>query len=141
MIINLKNNIKMKKTILVCAMALLSTVSFSQKFTYTDSSLNTMTKMQLTDVYLDQVIELAYAVPYSPFTIGISDTTQGDIDIPVSRYIKNKREDILKSSKNYSTTMRKQLYELVPYSDKKDMVRAILYLQKVNARIKNNQVD
>ena len=97
-----------------------------------------MTKMQLANVYLDQVTILAFSTPYTPFTIGVSDTANGDLDIPVSKYIKRKREEVLDMSTKYSETMKEQLYEIIPYSDKKDMIRAILFLQKVNNGIKNN---
>jgi len=115
----------MKKLLLVVATMLASNVGFSQA--HTDSSLNTMTKMQLANVYLDQVVELAFNSPYTPFTIGVNDTIHGELDIPVSRYIKNKRETVMEMSKNYGETMKE---------DKKDMIRAILFLQEMNYNIK-----
>jgi hypothetical protein len=124
----------MKKLLLVVATMLASNVGFSQA--HTDSSLNTMTKMQLANVYLDQVVELAFNSPYTPFTIGVNDTIHGELDIPVSRYIKNKRETVMEMSKNYGETMKEELYEIIPYSDKKDMIRAILFLQEMNYNIK-----
>ena len=39
-------------------------------------------------------------------------------------------------SKAYGELMEEQLYELVPYSDKKDIIRAILFLQETNSEIK-----
>jgi hypothetical protein len=101
-----------------------------------DSSLWKMTKMQLTDLYLDEVTKLAFSSPYTPFTIGVTDTINGDLDIPVSRYIAKKREKILEMSKAYGDTMKTKLYELVPYSDKKDIIHAILFLREVNGEIK-----
>lgn len=124
----------MKKLFLVSAFALLSNFGFAQA--HTDSSLNAMTKMQLANVYLDQVVELAFNSPYTPFTIGVSDTTHGELDIPVSKYIKNKREAVMEMSKSYGDTMKGELYEIIPYSDKKDMIRAILFLQETNNNIK-----
>jgi len=125
----------MKKLILVCATMLASVTGFSQN--HTDSSLNILTKMQLANIYIDQVVELAFNSPYTPFTIGVSDTIAGDLDIPVSKYIKKKREDILEMSKSYGETVKEQLYEIVPYSDKKDIIRAILFLQETNINIKS----
>jgi len=124
----------MKKLLLVVATMLASNVGFSQA--HTDSSLNAMTKMQLANVYLDQVVELAFNSPYTPFTIGVNDTIHGELDIPVSKYIKNKREAVMEMSKNYGDTMKEELYEIIPYSDKKDMIRAILFLQEMNYNIK-----
>lgn len=103
---------------------------------HTDSSLNTMTKMQLANLYLDQVTTLAFTAPYTPFTIGVNDSINGELDIPVSKYIKNKRESVVNISKQYGDTMKEQLYEIVPYADKADMIRAILFLQEMNSNIK-----
>lgn len=125
----------MKKLTLVCATMLASVMSYGQN--HTDSSLNAMTKMQLANIYLDEVVELAFSSPYTPFTIGVSDTIAGDLDIPVSKYIKNKRDDVMEMSKNYGETVKEQLYEIIPYSDKKDIIRAILFLQETNNSIKN----
>lgn len=129
----------MKKLLLVCAFAFVSKAGFSQ--VHTDSSLNAMTKMQLTNVYLDQVTTLAFSTPYSSFTIGVNDSIHGELDIPVSRYVKKKRDAVEELSKSYGDTVKENLYEIVPYSDKKDIVRAILFLQEINANIKNKQHD
>ena len=101
-----------------------------------DSSLYKMTKMQLTNVYLDEVTKLAFSTPYTPFTIGVNDTIHGELDIPVSKYTAKKREKIEEMSKAYGETMRERLYELVPYSDKNDIIRAILFLRETNENIK-----
>ncbi len=121
----------MKKVLIAASFLLMSKVSLGQTL-YTDSTLNLKTKMQLTNIYIDEVTKLAFASPYTPFTIGISDTINGDLDIPVSKYLNRKRESILETSKSYGDTMKEKLYELVPYSDKNDIIRAILFLQATN---------
>lgn len=138
----------MKKIILSFAAALVFNVSTAQTsinlndltsndvVQYSDSSLNSMSKMQLTNLYLDEVIKLAFNSPYAPFTIGVTDSTKGDLDIPVSKYIAKKREAVMDMSKAYGDTMKDKLYEIVPYSDKNDIIRAILFLQEINRNIK-----
>lgn len=124
----------MKKILVTTGFLLLSKFGMSQAL-YTDSLLNCKTKMELTDIYLDQITKLAFATPYTSFTIAAKDSTKG-LDMPSSKYIAKKRERILDISALYEQTMKEQLYELVPYSDKKDMIRAILFLQKTNISIK-----
>lgn len=124
----------MKKLLIACAFVIASKVSFGQA--HTDSSLSTLTKMELSNVYLEQVTTLAFNAPYTPFTIDVLDSTRTELDIPTSRYIGKKRSDVLSMSKSYSETMKEQLYEIVPYSDKKDIIKAILFLQEVNTNIK-----
>lgn len=138
----------MKKIILSFASMMLFGISFAQTsinltdltqtetVQYSDSSLNSMTKLQLTNLYLDEVTKLAFNSPYTPFTIGVTDTIHGDLDIPVSKYISKKRDAILDMSKAYGDTMKEKLYEIVPYSDKKDIIRAIIFLQEINNNIK-----
>ena len=125
----------MKKLLIAVAFVFASKVSMAQT-AYTDSTLSTMTKMQLTKVYLDEVTKLAFSSPYTPFTIGVNDSIHGELDIPVTKYTTRKRDRILEMSKAYGELMEEQLYELVPYSDKKDIIRAILFLQETNSEIK-----
>ena len=125
----------MKKLLIAVAFVFASKVSMAQT-AYTDSTLSTMTKMQLTKVYLDEVTKLAFSSPYTPFTIGVNDSIHGELDIPVSKYTTRKRDRILEMSKAYGELMEEQLYELVPYSDKKDIIRAILFLQETNSEIR-----
>jgi hypothetical protein len=124
----------MKKVLIAIAIIFASKVGMAQT-AYTDSTLNTMTKMQLTKIYLDEVTKLAFSSPYTPFTIGVNDSINGELDIPVSRYTSRKRDKIMEMSKAYGELMEEQLYELVPYSDKKDIIRAILFLQETNSEI------
>jgi hypothetical protein len=105
--------------------------------TKVDSSLYRMTKMQLTKMYLDEVTKLAFNAPYTPFTIGVNDTIHGELDIPVSKYTARKRDRIMEMSKAYGNLMEEQLYELVPYSDKNDIIRAILFVREMNNNINN----
>jgi len=126
----------MKKVLIAIAIVFATKVSMAQT-AYTDSTLSTMTKMQLTKVYLDEVTKLAFSTPYTPFTIGVSDTIHGELDIPVSKYTARKRDKIMEMSKTYGALMEEQLYELVPYSDKKDIIRAILFLQETNNEMKS----
>ena len=125
----------MKKLLIAVAFVFASKVSMAQT-AYTDSTLSTMTKMQLTKVYLDEVTKLAFSSPYTPFTTGVNDSIHGELDIPVSKYTTRKRDRILEMSKAYGELMEEQLYELVPYSDKKDIIRAILFLQETNSEIR-----
>ena len=125
----------MKKVLIAIAIVFASKVGMAQT-AYTDSTLSTMTKMQLTKVYLDEVTKLAFSSPYTPFTIGVNDSIHGELDIPVSKYTTRKRDRILEMSKAYGELMEEQLYELVPYSDKKDIIRAILFLQETNSEIR-----
>jgi hypothetical protein len=98
-----------------------------------DQSYEQMSKMQLTKIYLEQVQQLALAAPFASFTM--SDTT-GVIDMPTSKYLKNKREAVSKVTAQYNKVVNVQLYEVVPYADKTQIIQAILFLENINAVIK-----
>lgn len=101
-----------------------------------DSSLMRLSKIKLTSLYLTELEMLAMALPYSPFTLTDPDSLQDGLDIPESKYLDRKRDKIERTSENYGEVMRKKLYEIVPYSDKKDIVAAILFLRKINLSVK-----
>lgn len=92
-----------------------------------------MSKMQLTKIYLEQVQKLALAAPYASFTM--CDTT-GVIDMPTSKYLKNKRDAVTKVTADFNKTINVELYEVIPYADKQQIIEAILFLEKINSEIK-----
>lgn len=108
-----------------------------QTIAHTDSSLNLMNKMTLTEIYLTQINQLGMSLPYSPFTLNGRDSINSELDIPTSKYLGRKRESISKESTIYGELMKEQLYEIVPYSDKKDIIESILFLQEINRTIKS----
>jgi hypothetical protein len=127
----------MKKIIILSILLTTTFISKSQTVIHTDSSLNMMNKMSLTEIYLTQINQLSMYLPYSPFTLSGRDTLNTELDIPTSKYLGKKRESIQKESTSYGELMHEQLYEIIPYSDKKDIIESILFLQRVNTTIKS----
>ena len=118
----------MKKPLIIVLLAFGMKASAQQEQSYEQ-----MSKMQLTKIYLEQVQQLALAVPYSSFTM--SDTT-GVIDMPTSKYLKNKRDAVAKVTANFNKTINVELYEVVPYADKEQIIQAIEFLENINSVIK-----
>ena len=98
-----------------------------------EQSYEQMSKMQLTKIYLEQVQSLALAAPFASFTM--CDTT-GVIDMPLSKYLKSKRDAVTKITANYNKTINVQLFEIIPYADKAQIIEAILFLESINSVIK-----
>ena len=118
----------MKKPLMIVLLAFGMKASAQQEQSYEQ-----MSKMQLTKIYLEQVQQLALAVPYSSFTM--SDTT-GTIDMPTSKYLKNKRDAVSKITANFNKTVNVELYEIIPYADKAQIIQAIQFLENINSVIK-----
>lgn len=98
-----------------------------------EKSYEQMSKMELTKIYLEQVQQLALAMPYSSFTMC---DTSGVIDMPSSKYLKSKRDAVSKITANFNKTINVELYEVVPYADKVQIIQAIKFLENINLVIK-----
>jgi len=118
----------MRKPLMIVLLAFGMKASAQQEQSYEQ-----MSKMQLTKIYLEQVQQLALNAPYASFTM--TDTT-GVIDMPISKYLTKKREAVSKVTTKYNSTTNVELYEVIPYADKKQIISAILFLENINSIIK-----
>lgn len=123
----------MKKILLILAVCT-ATVTNAQNVAHTDSSLNTLTKGQIVDIYIDQVNLLIEKLPYSVWGLNAEDKA---LDVPKSKYIARKRKGVSHDASNYVDTNEALMYEVVYYADKQRLVNAVLYLQKLNNDIFN----
>jgi hypothetical protein len=113
---------------------------------YKKVDLKQMNKTTLTEIYLNQVTQLCMNLPYTPFTLFGKDSSNFEttsinvkMDIPQSDYFQNKRTVTDSQSVAYGDVIKKEFYEIIPYSDKSDIISSILYLQKVNQSIKSQK--
>lgn len=123
----------MKKIFIALAVCT-ATVANAQTVAHTDSSLNTLSKGQLVDIYISQVNDLIGKLPYSVWGLDAQDKS---LDVPKSRYIGRKRKGVANDASNYVDTNTALMYEVVYYADKQRLVNAILYLQNLNSDISN----
>ena len=123
------------KKILIAVALLTSSVCMAQQ-NYGEVELSRLSKMKLTNIYLDKLNELAFKAPYSTFSFGSVQDSSATLDMPTSKYTTRKRDAIQEMSEEYGKVMRERLYELVPYSDKKDIIRGIMFLQLFNSSLK-----
>jgi hypothetical protein len=123
------------KKLLIAVALLTSSVCMAQQ-NYGEVELSRLSKMKLTNIYLDKLNELAFKAPYSTFSFGSLQDSSSVLDLPTSKYTARKRDAIQEMSEEYGKVMRERLYELVPYSDKKDIIRGIMFLQLFNSSLK-----
>jgi hypothetical protein len=124
------------KKLLIAVALLTSSICMAQQTNYNEAELSRLSKMKLTNIYLDKLNELAFKAPYSTFSFGSVQDSSATLDLPTSKYTTRKRDAIQEMSEEYGKVMRERLYELVPYSDKKDIIRGILFLQLFNSSLK-----
>lgn len=114
---------------------MISGAAYAQNVAVTDSSsLVQMNKDQLTKLYIAQVNQIIDKIPYSVWGLIPQDKP---LEVPKTKYIQKKLDVIEKEAFVYAEKNTEMMYEVVYYADKKDLVRAILYLQKVNSEILN----
>ena len=124
------------KRLLIAVALLTSSVCMAQQTNYTEVELSRLSKMKLTDIYLGELSKLAFKAPYATFSFGSVQDSSSTLDLPTSKYTAHKRDAIQDMSEEYGKVMREKLYELVPYSDKKDIIRGIMFLQLFNSNLK-----
>jgi len=56
--------------------------------------------------------------------------------MPSSKYLKNKRDAVSKITANFNKTVNVELYEIIPYADKAQIIQAIQFLENINSVIK-----
>ena len=83
-----------------------------------------MNKVQLATMYLEESNRVVKKMPLSAF-----DSTMADV--PKSKYLNKKFARVAKKVESYNQTVLKDLAEIIPYADKKDLIDAILYLRKL----------
>lgn len=89
----------------------------------TDSlQLTGLKKVELSDIYLKEVQRVSQKLALVAF-----DTVQSNV--PSSKYTKAKFEKVTKKMDAYNETLVKQFNEIIPYADKKDIIKSILYLR------------
>lgn len=142
----------MKKIILSLTLLIVSvSISSAQKKDQTNydvGTLQTKTKIELTQIYMDKFQTLITTLPYTSFTLK-QDTVVVDslptgsiqrikLDIPEIKYTQKKREKVAKEATKYNQIVSVQLLDVIPYSDKSEIILGIMFLQKMNDRLNTN---
>lgn len=113
----------MKKLFIIAAV-LIATASQAQQAESDSTILGRMTKVQLADVYLKEVQRVILTTTYVTF-----DSIPACV--PDTKYTKAKFDKVKKKIDAYNEIILKELMEIIPYSDKKDILESILYLKQL----------
>lgn len=112
-----------------------STQSNDGQFVYTMESLMSKSKLDLGKIYLQQVQNLNNILPYAAFPIKGQASGVKALDIPASKYTNSKRRRVSDKADNYNKTIDESLYEIIPYSDKAEIAKGILFIQDLVSKI------
>jgi hypothetical protein len=89
--------------------------------------LSKMGKLSLTRIYTEIVASSITTLPNLPFV-------SSSEDVPSNWSTKYRWKKINKSSYRHIKVLRKYYKDLMPYADKKDLVRAILFMEDLQRR-------
>jgi hypothetical protein len=124
------------RKLLTITMILVCGMSYGQSDTagYNRSQLETMGKMSLSKIYLNQLEQFIVIMPGMP----MGSTSA---NVPDNRYTRNRWKAINRSNYWCIKKLKENCVDLLPYSDKSELVNSILFMQHVLKgydQIKNN---
>lgn len=90
-----------------------------------DSTFQKMTKVQLTEIYLQEVARVTGILN----TVAFAHNMNGDV--PQTKYTNKRIKSVLKSVLKHNTKVIKEYFAIVPYADKKNIIDAINYLKLI----------
>lgn len=118
--------------------------SQSSDMVYTLGDLEKMDKLQLTKIYLKKLNKIVRISPYMSFGY-IEPKDTKTLRIPTHSINEKNMANYKKKEKEFNKVVEDNLYNIIPYSDKKDIMDSIIFMQDViekiesmSERIRNN---
>lgn len=116
----------------------------SSDMVYTLGDLEKMDKLQLTKIYLKKLNKIVRISPYMSFGY-IEPKDTKTLRIPTHSINEKNMANYKKKEKEFNKVVEDNLYNIIPYSDKKDIMDSIMFMQEVidkiesmSERIRNN---
>lgn len=81
-----------------------------------------MNKVQLAQIYLQEANRVIKKIPVVAFDSAM-------VDVPKSKYLSKKFKDVAKKVASYQESVLTKYAEVIPYADKRELVKAIIYLK------------
>jgi hypothetical protein len=110
---------KMKHYLTVAFITVLGTAHAQEM---QDSTLLKMNKVELSKVYITEVQRVVKALPMHSL-----HDVQGTV--PTTKYTQGKLKRVDKKAASYNQSLYNEMLEVIPYSDKQDLIKSILYLK------------
>lgn len=102
---------------------------------FTIGVLDQMGKLELTRIYVTQCSKISMLLPYIPFNQKGDAVSLSGMGIPDTKDNNGHIKTLDSSGGQHNETMDETLNIIIPYADKEDIIRAILFLQGVVERI------
>lgn len=99
--------------------------------------LDKLGKLDLTKIYVEQVNKLGMLLPYIPFNQKGDAVSLSGMGIPNNKDNNDYIKILDASSGDHSERLDQTLNNIVPYADKEDIIKSILFLQSIIERIES----
>ncbi len=104
---------------------------------YTIGELDKLGKLELSRLYVAQVNKLNLLLPYVPFNQKGDAVSLAGMGIPNTKDNNGAIKDMDGTVGNHNSVMDETLNNLIPYADKLDIIKSILFLQNVIEKIES----
>lgn len=104
---------------------------------YTIGELSKLGKLELTEIYISEIQKLNLLMPYIPFNQKGEAVSLANMGIPSTKDNNGSVKDLDESGGKHNITQKETLSNIVPYADKEDIIKSILFLQDVIERIEH----
>lgn len=102
---------------------------------YTIGDLDQLGKLDLTQIYVAQVSKLNMLLPYVPFNQKGDAVSLSGMGIPNTKDNNGAIKDLDSNGGQHNEALNENLNNIIPYADKADIIKSILFLQNVIEKI------
>ena len=105
---------------------------------HTQVELESLGKLELTELYMERVVVLSETVPYLALSFQPAGATLEDLGIPSSKSNTAHMEVEVKNKEGYITHVKETLHDITPYADKENIIWCILFLEETIHKIEKS---
>lgn len=102
---------------------------------YTVGDLDKLGKLELTRIYVSQVNKLTLLLPYVPFNQKGDAVSLSGMGIPDTKDNNGAIKSLDNSGGGHNEALDETLNNIIPYADKADIIKSILFLQNFIEKI------
>ncbi len=102
---------------------------------YTYGDLDKLGKLDLTDIYIQQVQKLNLLMPYVPFNQKGEAVSLTNMGIPNTKENNQVIKKLDGSGGTHNEAVDESLASIIPYADKEEVIKAILFVQSTIERL------
>ena len=102
---------------------------------YQYGDLDKLGKLELTVIYVQQIQKLNQLLPYCAFNQKGEATSLANMGVPGSKDNNGAVKKLDSSIATHNEILLQTMSDIIPYSDKEEIIKAILFLQGIAERI------